>query len=304
MIYQVKEQQNLLSERIERYCAGLDGVYQTEISSLFFNRQSRPTLPIYGISKPSLCIVAQGVKDVWFSQEHLRYGPSDYLVASLNLPVIGQIAEATVDLPYLSLKLEISSKQILEVLSHLKPEMKSEHGANHPIFINPVESSLLDAVNRLIQLLDSPRDISMLAPLIKKEIIYRILQGRYGENLGRIAIEGSYTYHIQSAVEELMGNFQQTFRIQDLAEKANMSISSFHRYFKIVTGMSPIQFQKKLRLYEARRLLLSESADATEAAFQVGYESPSQFSREYSRMFHLPPKQDVKRIKETYHLNK
>src|SRR5690606_12315566 len=163
-----------------------------------------------------------------------------------------------------------------------------------------MDTSLLDAVIRLVRLLNNPKDIPVLAPLITKEIIYRVLQGEHGATLGQIAIEGSSANLISDVIEHIMINYEKSFKIEELAEIANMSVSTLHRHFKEVTAMSPIQFQKRLRLQGARHLLLSESIDATEAAFRVGYESPSQFSREYSRMFGLPPKEDINRLKETY----
>ena len=168
------------------------------------------------------------------------------------------------------------------------------------MFVSPIELSLLDAVIRLVRLLDNPKDIPVLAPLFTKEILYRVLQGDHGAMLEQIAIEGSSANQIRDVIEHIMNNYDKSFRIEELAEKANMSVSSLHRHFKEVTAMSPIQFQKQLRLQEARRLLLSESTDAADVAFRVGYESQSQFSREYSRMFGFPPKEDIKRLRRQY----
>ena len=295
----IDSQQDELAKIIEAY-SGHDGVHTTHIPSLFFNRQTTITGPVYGVFKPSLCIVVQGAKDVWLAQERFRYSPADYLIASIDVPVIGQVVEATPKLPYLSLKLEFTPQQILDVLSNLAARLDSKEDSNRAIFVSQIEPSLLDAVLRLVRLLDNPADIPILAPLITKEILYRVLKGPHGGKLEQIAIEGSYTYRISNVIERLVHRYDQSFRIEDLAEMANMSVSSFHRHFKEVTAMSPLQFQKQLRLYEARRLLLSESADAADVAFRVGYESPSQFSREYSRMFGFPPKEDMKRMKANY----
>ncbi|WP_319402920.1 AraC family transcriptional regulator [uncultured Anaeromusa sp.] len=295
----INKQQEELARFIERY-AKQDGIHATAIPALFFNRQAVIAGPVYGVFKPALCIIVQGAKDVWLAQKRFRYSPADYLVASMNVPVIAQVAEATPVCPYLSLKLEFTPKQILDVLSNLEIPIAIKKPSGQAIFVNQIEAPLLEAVLRLVRLLEAPEDIPILAPLIIKEILYRILQGKHGETLEQIAIEGSYTYRIRSVIERLMERYDQPFRIEDLAEMANMSISSFHRHFKEITAMSPLQFQKQLRLQEARRLLLSEAADAAEIAFRVGYESPSQFSREYSRMFHLPPKEDIKRMKASY----
>lgn len=163
--------------------------------------------------------------------------------------------------------------------------------------VAPLDLSLLDAIVRLVRLLDKPSDISVLAPLFTKEILYKVLHGEHGDSLRQIVIDGSTTVHIQNAIQHILHHFQDAFRVEELADIAQMSVPSFHRHFREITAMSPIQFQKQLRLQEARRLLISKSVDVADAAFQVGYESPSQFNREYSRMFGFPPREDMKRLK-------
>ena len=296
MSERIYKQQDELARLIERHAAE-DGVHTTAIPSLFFMRYSNVTGPSYGVYKPSFCIVVQGAKEVWLAQERFKYSPADYLVASVDLPVIVQVTKASSDVPYLGFKLEFSPSQILEVLSDSEIRVGPKENAKRAMFVSRMESSLLDAVIRLARLLDNPEDIPALAPLFTKEILYRILKGPNGMALEQIAIEGSAAQQIREAIEHIMSNFDRSFRIEELAEIANMSVSSLHRHFKEVTEMSPIQFQKQLRLQEARRLLLSESTDAADVAFRVGYESPSQFSREYSRMFGLPPIEDVKRLR-------
>jgi len=248
-------------------------------------------------------MVVQGGKEVWLAQERFTYSPADYLVASVHLPVTTQVTEATSDVPYLGFKLEISSSQILEVLQNSDIRFNPKENPKRAMFVTQMESSLLDAVIRLSRLLDSPKDIPVLAPLFIKEIIYRVLQGPNGITLGQIVMEGSSAYRIIDVIEQITNNFHCSFQIEELAKMANMSMSSFHRHFKEVTAMSPIQFQKQLRLQEARRLLLTESADAADVAFRVGYESPSQFSREYSRMFAVSPRQDMQRHKSIKELD-
>lgn len=286
-----------LAKIIECHTA-VDGVHATAIPSLFLIRDSKAFVPRYGVYKPSFCIVAQGSKEVWLSQERFQYGPADYLVASVNLPVTAQVIEASPEAPYLGFKLEFTANQILDILQESKIRAEPKENAKRGMFVSRMESSLMDAVIRLVRLLDHPKDIPILAPLFTKEILYRVLQGPHGAELEQIAIEGSSIRQIKEVIEYITNHFDKSFRIKELAEKANMSVSSFHRHFKEVTAMSPIQFQKRLRLQEARRLLLSESTDAADVAFRVGYESPSQFSREYSRMFGLPPKEDVKRLRK------
>jgi AraC-like DNA-binding protein len=285
----------LIDRRTER-----DGSHTTEIPSLFFSRYSNDTGPNYGVYKPSLCIVVQGMKEVLLSQERFQYGPADYLVASVNLPITGQVTEASSEIPYLALKLEFTPCEILEVLREFQMGDEKKENAKRGLYVSKIEPSLLDAITRLARLLDNPKDIPVLAPLIKKEIIYRVLQGEHGGMLKQITIEGSSTNQISDVIEHIMNNYKNSFKIEELAEIANMSVSSLHRHFKEVTVMSPLQFQKQLRLQKARSLLLSESADAADVAYRVGYESPSQFSREYSRMFGLPPKEDVKQLRDNH----
>jgi AraC-like DNA-binding protein len=292
----ITKQQNELVKIIDHYTEK-DGVHPTAIPSLFFIRDSNASIPRHGVYKPSFCMVVQGAKEVWLAQERFRYTPFDYLIASVHLPVTAQVTEATSAVPYLGFKLEFTPGQILEVLQNTKVRVYAKENPKRAMFVSQLESSLMDAVLRLARLLDQPKDIPVLAPLFTKEILYRVLQGQNGIVLEHIVMEGSSTHLIKDVIEHMMINYAGSFKIEELAEIANMSVSSFHRYFKEVTAMSPIQFQKQLRLQEARRLLLTESEDATDVAFRVGYESPSQFSREYSRMFGFPPKQDVKRLK-------
>ncbi|MCP3742865.1 AraC family transcriptional regulator [Paenibacillus sp. A3M_27_13] len=292
-------QQQELTELIERHSLQ-NSAKETAIPSLFFYQHSSITEPAYRVYKPSFCVVVQGLKEILLAQERFEYGPSNYLIASMNLPVIGQIIKASTDSPYLSLKLEFTQNQILEVLNDCDIKVTSKDNAKRALFVGRMESSIQDAVLRLARLLDTLGEIPFLAPLYTREILYRLLQGPYGVELAQIAVEGSSTYRIREAIDHIVRNWDQSFRIEDLADTASMSVSSFHRHFKEVTAMSPIQFQKQLRLQEARRILLAESADAADVAFRVGYESSSQFSREYSRMFGAPPRADIKRLKEKY----
>lgn len=293
----ITKQQNELAKIINRY-ADTDGVHATAIPSLFFMRDSNAFVLRHGVYKPSFCIVVQGAKEVRLGQERFEYNPADYLIASVNLPVIAQVTEASSDVPYLGFKLEFTANQILEILHHSETRVGPKENEKRGMFVSQMELPLLDAVIRLSRLLDNPKDIPILAPLFIKEILYKVMQGQHGGRLEQIAIEGSYSHQIKDVIEHITNNYDKSLRIEELAEKVNMSVSSLHRHFKEVTAMSPIQFQKELRLQEARRLLLTESADATDVAFKVGYESPSQFSREYSRMFGFPPRQDIKRLKD------
>ncbi|WP_160726123.1 AraC family transcriptional regulator [Bacillus sp. USDA818B3_A] len=293
------DKQHELGKLIERY-SGKDGVHPTTIPSLFLIHESIITEPISRVNETSFCLIVQGEKEVWLGEECFRYGSGHYIVASVDLPVTGQVIKASADSPYLALKIEFAASEILEVLSATDIQSGHRKNAKRAMFISEVEPFLLDAVIRLAALLDNPKHIPILAPLFKKEILYWVLQGPHGEALEQMALEGSNAIRIRNVIEHIMNNYEKSFRIEDLAEIANMSVASFHRHFKEVTAMSPIQFQKQLRLQEARRLLLAESSDVGDVAFRVGYESQSQFSREYSRMFGFSPRADINRLRENY----
>jgi AraC-like DNA-binding protein len=279
-----------------------DGPQSTEIPSLSFSRYSTPhyftgTGAPYRLNQPSIYLVVQGIKDVLFGDERFRYGPPNYLVASMDLPVIAEVLEASTEVPNLSCRVEFTHSQILELLSddELKGSFrgKSKRGMN----VDILDFSMLDAIVRLVRLLDKPADISVLAPLFTKEILYKVLQGKHGDSLRQIVTDKSPTIHIQHAIQYIVDHFEHSFRVEDLAAIAKMSVPSFHRHFKEITTMSPIQFQKQLRLQEARRQLIFGAVDVAEVALRVGYESLSQFTREYSRMFGFPPRKDMNRLK-------
>jgi len=296
MSEEIYKQQDELAKLIERH-SGQDGVFETAIPSFFIVRLSKMIDPVCRVYKPSLCFIAQGLKEVLLAKELFKYGPTDYLIASMNLPVIGHVIKASCDAPYLSLKLEFTQNQIFEVLKETNIQITAQKNTTRAMFVGHIEVSILDAILRLARLLDNPTDIPFLAPIYTKEILYRLLQGQHRVALAQIAMEGSITYRIRETIDQIINNFDKPLRIEELAEIASMGISTFHKQFKEITAMSPIQFQKHLRLQEAQRLLLSESTDAADVAFRVGYESASQFTREYSRMFGFPPKEDIKRLK-------
>ncbi|MBT2649848.1 AraC family transcriptional regulator [Bacillus sp. ISL-34] len=293
------KQQYELAKLIERF-SKQDGVHLTPIRSLFLIRESIITEPISRVNEPSFCIILQGEKEILLGEDRFLYGPGNYIVASVDLPVTGQVIKASIESPYLALKLEFTSSQVLEVLNDTDIQSGQGKNSKRAMFVSEVEPSLLDAVLRLVCLLENPKHIPVLAPLLKKEILYWILQGPHGVVLEQMALEGSNASRIREVIDHIINNYEESFRIEELAEIANMSVSSLHRHFKEVTAMSPIQFQKQLRLQEARRLLLAKSTDVADVAFRVGYESQSQFSREYSRMFGFPPRVDINRMRESY----
>lgn len=295
---QVLEHQSELARYMERYCQE-DGVHSTAISSLHFIRASHKSAPIHSIHEPALCIVVQGKKLVMLSQDRYLYDPAHYLVVSVDLPISGEIIQADTESPYLCLRLDFTPKQIFDILMESDAANGKEEETHRGLFVSKMNASLFDAVLRLVRLLDTPDDVSLLAPLVIREILYRILQDEQGGSVKQIAMIGSHAQRITQVIHLIKQDFDKPLRIEELAGTVNMSSSSLHHHFKQVTGSSPIQYQKQLRLQEARRLMFSKSADAADAGFHVGYESPSQFSREYARMFGLPPKRDIKRLRES-----
>ena len=295
---QVLEHQSELARYMERYCQE-DGVHSTAISSLHFIRASHKSAPIHSIHEPALCIVVQGKKLVMLSQDRYLYDPAHYLVVSVDLPISGEIIQADTESPYLCLRLDFTPKQIFDILMESDAANGKEEETHRGLFVSEMNASLLDAVLRLVRLLDTRDDVSLLAPLVIREILYRILQDEQGGSVKQIAMIGSHAQRITQVIHLIKQDFDKPLRIEELAGIVNMSSSSLHHHFKQVTGSSPIQYQKQLRLQEARRLMFSKSADAADAGFHVGYESPSQFSREYARMFGLPPKRDIKRLRES-----
>lgn len=270
----------------------------TPIRGLSLHRWEAPTEPTSYLLAPSLCLIGQGRKRVLLGEEAYVYDAHRFLITSVDLPVVAQIIEASSDRPYLGLTLELDLRAIARLMldSNL-PSPRPPHD-RLGIAVSHVSLPLLDAFQRLLDLLDQPKDIPVLAPLIQREIFYRLLVGDQGPRLRQITSAESHSYQIARAIDWLKDNFDKTFRVEELANNVGMSTSTFHKHFHSMTVMSPLQFQKRLRLNEARRLMLTEHLDASTAAFQVGYESPSQFSREYSRLFGASPMRDIKNLNQ------
>jgi AraC-like DNA-binding protein len=268
------------------------------LQGLHFNRSSFPSECLHSISIPAFCVIAQGSKEVMLGGDRYRYDPMHYLLATAALPIVSQILEASPEKPYLSLRLDLDPTLVSSVMVEAGYP-STQRGANvKAIDVSPLDANLLDAVVRLVRLLNSSAEVHVLAPLIKREIIYRLLMGEQGDRLRQIAVLGGYTHHIAKAVDRLRRDFNQPLRIENIAQELGMSVSGFHHHFKSVTAMSPLQFQKQLRLQEARRLMLAQNLDATSAAYRVGYDDASHFNREYKRLFGAPPMRDVERLRE------
>ncbi|WNF45108.1 AraC family transcriptional regulator [Pseudomonas sp. SG20056] len=287
-----------LAALIQRQCPG-DGLHRSAISGLDLACATQPSLPIPVLYRPCLGIIAQGRKNVRLGDEQYTYDPLNYLVASVTLPVTSQVIGATPELPYLSLRLEIDPVLITSLIAEIGPIGVPNTGQRRALYLDRLDTQLLDAVLRLLRLLETPRDIAILAPLAVREIFYRLLHSPQGHRLHEIAIADSQSQRINRAIEWLNLNFDQPLRIEDLAREVNLSTSTLHHRFKAVTALSPLQYQKQLRLQEARRLMLCEGLEAASASYRVGYESPSQFSREYSRLFGAPPLRDLARLRSS-----
>ncbi len=285
-----------LARLIARF-APSDGVYQTAIPRLKVVRLSQPSEPMHGLHEPALCIIAQGAKQVILGDRIYRYDAAHCLVVSLDLPVIGEVIEATPDEPYLCVKLELDPAAIGALMLEAPPLAEPEPSSGPGLTISPMTPALRDAVIRLTGLLETPADIAVLAPLVEREILYRLLTGDQAARLRQIAVAESKLQQVNRAIGWIKRNYRKPFSVEVVAAEARMSPSALHQHFKAVTAMSPLQYQKQLRLQEARRLILAKAHDAASAGFQVGYESPSQFSREYSRLFGAPPLRDVARLR-------
>ena len=243
---------------------------------------------------PAFCLIAQGRKQVMLGEQTLIYDPARYLVVSVDLPVVGHIVEASPERPYLGIKLNLD----MAALGELVADLDEPPPGNPPgLAVYDADPALIDAVCRLLRLLDRPDDAAVLAPLIEREILYRLLKSDHGAMLRHIAAARGRLTQVSRAIGWIKRNYAQPFRIDSVADAAGMSPSSLHEHFKAVTSMSPLQYQKQLRLQEARRLMLAEAVDAATAGFRVGYESPSQFSREYRRLFGTPPASDVAQLR-------
>ncbi len=275
-----------------------DGAYPAPIDGLILHRLSAPSPPAHGVQKPTFCLAVQGVKQAVLGDDVHLHDPSRYLLVSADLPLTAQIVEATPETPYLGFCLDLDLPQIgamlMEMDGPLPPAAETKPPAPS-LSLSRTDAPLLDAVLRLLRLLETPADIPMLAPLARREIFYRLLTGEQGARLRQLSANNSLTRRVSRAIHWLQQNYAEPLRMETLADEVCMSVSGLHHHFKAVTALSPLQYQKHLRLQEARRLLLDGSLDAATAGYRVGYQSPSQFSREYRRLFGAPPRQDIAR---------
>lgn len=277
-----------------------EGCTKTIIPFLSIYRHSRQTPLTPGVITPSYCLILQGSKRVLLGQDILDYHPGDYLTSVIDTPASGQITKATPEAPYIGLRIDFTRQEIASVateakINHIKT---ADNKLNTATFIGKTDDHLLELHVRLLNLLDKPGQASFLSGLIKREMIFTLLSGEYGHLFLQHALFSSQTEGVGKAIIWIKENLSQSFTAAELAKSCNISISGLHHKFKAITKMGPLQYQKNLRLQEARRLMLNEFMDAGTAALEVGYESPSQFSREYRRLFGLPPIKDIKRLRK------
>jgi AraC-like DNA-binding protein len=272
-----------------------DGVLEA-IPGFFLARLSKQ-LEARAVYSPAFCFVIQGAKQVFLGNEVFRYDPGNYLIYTVDLPLVFKVEEASIEKPYLGFRLDLDPSLVASVITDAGIESKKSDARVKAISVNAINSDLLDAVARLVRLLETPNDLKILAPLIIKEIIYRLLQGGQGMRLSHLITSARENQRISKAIGHLRENFDQPLKIENIAREFGMSVSGFHHHFKSVTAMSPLQFQKQIRLQEARRLMLGEDLDAANAGFRVGYDDPSYFSRDYKKMFGDPPQRDIAKFR-------
>ncbi|MDH2435507.1 AraC family transcriptional regulator [Pokkaliibacter sp. MBI-7] len=291
-----------LAGMLTRFCAS-DGLYDTAIPRLGLARLSAPTEPRFGLHEPALCLIVQGAKKATLGKETYIYDPAHYLVVSVDVPVFGHVIQASAEEPYLGIRLDLDVKGLSDMMLDLNIRQDATLRCDRAMNINLVTPRLLDAMIRLVSLLDSPGDISYIAPLAEREILYWLINGEQGPLIQQIANRDSRLRRISAAIQHIRERFREPFDISELLDISCMSSAAFFQHFKAVTHMTPLQYQKQLRLQEARSLMFSQDLEVSRAGYEVGYDSPSQFSREYSRMFGLSPSKDMERYRTQEDIN-
>jgi AraC-like DNA-binding protein len=289
-----------LKRSITRYAG--DGLTRTALPGVSVVCSPTVSEPLCGIAEPTLAVVAQGVKATTLNGRTFTYGPGQFLVVSVDLPVTGNIILANADEPFLAFVFELRPRMIaallLETATAATAAPAVPDGLPAGIAVSDASPALLDAIARLLALLDAPEDAAALAPGIEREVLWRLITGPQGATVRQIGLADSRLAHLARAIRWIRAHYNETLRVEELAALATMSVSAFHRHFRAVTSMTPIQFQKEIRLHEARARLLAEPGDVTGVGFAVGYESPSQFSREYRRLFGVPPSRDARALRD------
>jgi AraC-like DNA-binding protein len=290
------ERMDLLAASLGRH-AKTDGMHPSAIPGVWLIRASSPTEPLHVLHAPAVCIVASGRKQVSLADLTYEYDAAKYLVVSVDLPIGGQVIEASEDTPYLCIRIDLDVETLAAIVMEQGRTAPADDAGHRGLFITDTTAALADAAIRLLSLLDTPADIGFLAPLALREIYYRLLNGPQGGAIRSIAAVDGRLQQVTRAICWIKRHYTEPFSIDAVASEARMSHSALHQHFKAVTSLSPLQYQKQLRLQEARRLMLARAMDAARAGYEVGYESPSQFTREYTRLFGAPPARDVARLR-------
>lgn len=276
---------------------GSAATLSTEVPGLTFYRNTAPTTPNPCTYEPSLLLIPQGQKRVDLGKQSYVFGESTFLLTSIDLPIVSRVCVASVEKPYLAFFLKLDMGIVRDVLHTEEVRISAPPIGTRGMVLGETTVELLTPCSRMVQLLDTPQDIPFFCKLLQREIIYRLLQGPQGDRLRSVATMAGQSYQTAKAVTWLRQNFEKTLSVDELASMAGMSRSTLHHHFRGLTAMSPLQFQKQLRLHTARQKMLTEELDAASAAFAVGYESPSQFNREYKRFFGKPPMRDVQALR-------
>ena len=284
-------------ELIDRIATALpaDGTLEA-FPGFHLARASNPTEPVQSVYPPSFCFVAQGSKRALLGEEVFRYDPDHYMIYTVDLPITFQVDEASEQRPYLGFRMDLEPALVASVIMESGSRIKKGDASTKAMNVSSVDADLLDGIVRLVRLIETPAERKVLAPLITREIVYRLLIGGQGARLSHVLASGD-TRRISKAIGHLRQHFDEQLKMEEIARELGMSVSGFHHHFKSVTSMSPLQFQKQIRLQEARRLMLGEDLDAASAGFRVGYEDPSYFSRDYKKQFGAPPQRDVDRLR-------
>lgn len=290
-----------LKELITRHAG--EGLTATALPGVSVIRATATTEPLGEVTEPAVAVMAQGAKETALNGRAFSYGPGQFTIVPVELPVVGHITQASPEEPLLAFVLRLCPEKIAALLAETGPVSTARpraSGATPPgIAVSDASPALLDAIGRLLALLGEPDDAAALAASVEREILWRLVTGPQGATVRQIGLTDSRLAHLARAIHCIRSHYDQALRIEDLAALAAMSVTSFHRHFRALTSMTPIQFQKQIRLHEARTRLLAEPGDVAGAGFAVGYGSPSQFSREYRRMFGVPPSRDARALRET-----
>lgn len=286
--------QNLV-KRIGQWISNEEMV-ELPIPGMEFHKYTNPTIPVNALHEPSICLVIQGSKRVQLNEVEYNYDANHYLFTSVNLPIIANIVEANPEVPFFGITWTLDLRVAAQLIADSDFPRKVSTHTKSAVALGSVNSALLNIYVRALDMLDTPEDIPILAPLLHKELLYRLLVGDQGDRLRQITKAESHSQQISKAIDWILEHYSKSLRMEELASYVGMSKSTFNQHFRSVTAMSPLQFQKWMRLHEARRLMLSENHDAASASLLVGYESPSHFSREYNRQFGAPPRQDIKNL--------